>query len=126
MPQPMESADERIYSDRLMKRRDRIWARVIQLHADARQLTANRLLIDEATYRRRDDLLGYLSRFHLGEIDRIDEALKRMASGQYGVCFGCRKPSQAEWLESFPAAEFCATCHAIKERIGAGQFMCEM
>jgi hypothetical protein len=24
----LESADERIYSDRLMKRRDRIWARV--------------------------------------------------------------------------------------------------
>ena len=123
MPRTLESADERVFSDRLVKRRHRILARVSQLHADARQLVANRLMVDEETFRRRDNLLGYLSRFHLREIDRIDEALKRIINGQHGICFGCRKPIEAEWLESFPEAELCSTCYVIKERMGAGQLM---
>lgn len=126
MPQPLESARGRIHSDRLIKRRVRIVARVSQLDAEERQLTAIRFLFDAATYRRRDNLLGYLSRFHLREINRIDEALKRIARGQYGICFGCRKPIEPNWLESFPEAEFCSTCYVIKERLGAGQLMFEI
>lgn len=120
MLQALDPARERVYSDRLIKRRDRVTARVAQLHEENRALDANRLLVDEETYQRRNNLLGYLTRFHLTEVDQIDEALKRIANGKYGICFGCQKPIETEWLDSFPEAEFCSTCHVIKERMGAG------
>jgi DnaK suppressor protein len=120
MLQALDPARERVYSDRLIKRRDRVTARVAQLHDESRALDANRLLVDEETYQRRNNLLGYLTRFHLTEIDQIDEALKRIANGKYGICFGCQKQIETEWLDSFPEAEFCSTCHVIKERMSAG------
>lgn len=120
MLQTLDSASERVYSDRLIKRRDRIVDRVAQLDAERRQFDADRLLFDEETYQRRNNLLGYLVSFHLREIDQLDEALKRIANGKYGICFGCQKQIEREWLESFPEAEFCSACHVIKERMGAG------
>ena len=120
MLQALDSASERVYSDRLIKRRDRIVNRVAQLDAERHQLDADRLLFDEETYQQRNNLLGYLASFHLREIDQLDEALKRIANGKYGICFGCQKQIEREWLESFSEAEFCFACHVIKERMGAG------
>ncbi|KAF0207520.1 MAG: TraR/DksA C4-type zinc finger protein [Actinomycetota bacterium] len=46
---------------------------------------------------------------------RIDAALGRMASGEYGVCTRCGAPIPAERLEAMPDAELCIECKEWEE-----------
>jgi DnaK suppressor protein len=115
-----EADINRVYMDRLVNRRDRIMARIDKISAQLRQLERNALLHNEAVERPRKDLLTYLSSFHQREIDQVDSALNRMATGKYGLCIGCNRCIEADWLESFPEAQFCSTCYRVNERMGAG------
>ncbi len=115
-----ETVNDRIFMDRLVRRRDRIVARLGQLDAQEKQVEETARGRDETAQQQRKTLLKYLINFHLREIDRVDSALSRMAAGNYGLCLACNRHIEAEWLESFPEAEFCSTCHTIQERIGAG------
>lgn len=115
-----ETAINRIHMDRLVKRRDRIMTRIAEVNAQLRQLERDALLHNQATEQQRRELLTYLCSFHRTEIDQVDSALNRMAIGKYGQCLGCSGRIEADWLESFPEAEFCSTCYRVKERMGAG------
>jgi RNA polymerase-binding protein DksA len=46
---------------------------------------------------------------------RIDAALGRMASGEYGVCTRCGAPIPAGRLEAMPDAELCIECKEWEE-----------
>jgi DnaK suppressor protein len=48
----------------------------------------------------------------------IDEALDRIASGDYGVCLNCDRPIPAKRLDALPWARYCIPC---QEEIGARQ-----
>lgn len=116
----IETVSPRIHMDRLVNRRDRIMARIRTIDDQFRQLERNLLMYDENGARQRRNLLTYLSTFHHTEIDQLDSALKRLALGKYGVCLACSQQVEADWLESFPEAEFCSTCYRIRERMAAG------
>jgi RNA polymerase-binding transcription factor DksA len=109
-----EAAVSRIHMDRLVNRRDRIITRIANIEAQLRQMERN------AVEQQRRQLLTYLSSFHHAEIDQVDNALKRMATGKYGLCLACNGCIEADWLESFPEAEFCSTCYRVREGMGAG------
>jgi len=115
-----DTGTNRINMDRLIRRRDRIVARLTQLDAQQKQLEDNAQWREETAQQQRSTLLNYLTNFHLREIDRVDSALSRMAAGNYGLCLACNAHIEANWLESFPEAEFCSTCHTMRERMGAG------
>ena len=116
----IEIVHNRAHMDRLVNRRDRIMARIRAIDAQLAELERNAPLHDEKVEQPRRHLLTYLSTFHHTEIDQLDSALKRLAMGKYGLCLACNTPVEAEWLESFPEAEFCSTCYRIKERMSAG------
>jgi DnaK suppressor protein len=116
----IDTDNNRIHMDRLVRRRDRINARLTELDAQRKQLDENTQGQDETAQQQRRKLLNYITNFHLKEIDQVDSALSRMAAGKYGLCLGCSGHIEAEWLESLPEAEFCSTCHTIRERMGAG------
>ena len=116
----IETINNRTHMDRLVGRRDRIMTRIREIDAQLRQLERNALLHDETVERRRRDLLAYLSSFHHREIDQVDSALTRLAAGKYGVCLSCNGQIEADWLDSFPDAEFCSTCYRVQERMAAG------
>jgi DnaK suppressor protein len=116
----IEIVHNRVHMDRLVNRRDRIMARIRAIEAQLSELERGTLLGQANIDPQRRHLLTYLSTFHHTEIDQLDSALKRMAMGKYGLCLACNGPVEADWLESFPEAEFCSTCYRIKERMGAG------
>ena len=116
----IEIVHNRIHMDRLVKRRDRIMARLTELDAQFRQLERDALTYDEKAAQSRRNLLTYLANFHHTEIDQVDSALSRMATGRYGLCLACNGQVEPDWLDSFPEAEFCSTCYRIRERMGAG------
>lgn len=49
-------------------------------------------------------------------IDQIDEALRKIEDGSYGICDRCRIPINVERLRAIPYATFCIQCQEALER----------
>jgi DnaK suppressor protein len=50
------------------------------------------------------------------ELDSIERALAKMASGAFGVCEDCEELISIRRLQALPEARFCARCQATLER----------
>lgn len=57
-----------------------------------------------------------LSEQELRELREIDEALTRMAEGQFGRCARCGGAIGRYRLRAVPEARYCLTCHALVAR----------
>lgn len=44
------------------------------------------------------------------QLEETEAALKRLDTGQYGTCDGCRLPIPPARLEALPAARLCVSC----------------
>ena len=51
----------------------------------------------------------------LGEMRAINDALKRLAAGHYGLCADCEEPIPFERLQRHPQALRCVACQAAFE-----------
>ena len=49
------------------------------------------------------------------ELDEIAEALRRLASGDFGTCESCRQAIGFARLRAMPAARFCVRCRTTQE-----------
>lgn len=49
----------------------------------------------------------------------VNEALKRIKSGQYGTCEGCEEEIPKKRLEVFPSARYCVKCQSKLEKEGS-------
>jgi len=63
----------------------------------------------------RDFALSMLSK-EQGSLYEIDEALKRIDDGTYGVCDLCQKPIKHERLEALPFTRYTVDCQANLEK----------
>ncbi len=73
-----------------------------QNFADSSQVTAERGEVDV--------LLGTL-RESLGQ---VEDALRKLDAGTYGVCERCREPIAPARLEAMPDARRCITCASLR------------
>jgi RNA polymerase-binding transcription factor DksA len=48
----------------------------------------------------------------------VDEALRRLYGGEYGICESCGKPIAPQRLEVVPHARLCITCKEKEEKAG--------
>ena len=62
------------------------------------------------------DFLHLLSDSHRERILMIDEALRRLAEGNYGSCERCGEPIPMKRLEIQPFTPFCVDCKGEMER----------
>ena len=51
-----------------------------------------------------------------GQAVLIDEALRRIDAGTYGVCESCGQPIGKARLQAFPRATLCVSCKQREER----------
>ena len=51
-----------------------------------------------------------LKRRQENQLLRIENAFKRLAKGQYGLCGKCKKPIEENRLEGFPDTVTCVRC----------------
>ncbi len=49
-------------------------------------------------------------------LNRIDEALKKMNEGTYGICENCAKPISFKRLKAVPSAKLCIKCKEDEEK----------
>jgi len=52
------------------------------------------------------------------ELQEIEEALKKIDEGTYGICEMCEDPIQEERLKIKPYAKYCIICREIIEKEG--------
>ena len=53
------------------------------------------------------------------ELDKISLALRRMESGQYGLCTSCGAAINTKRIEAYPYASECIDCATMGEEIRA-------
>jgi DnaK suppressor protein len=53
-------------------------------------------------------------------LKEIDDALRRVYRGEYGVCETCGRPIARARLEAMPTARLCVSCKESEERAGRG------
>jgi RNA polymerase-binding protein DksA len=49
-------------------------------------------------------------------LNQIDEALRRIEEGNYGICEVCSKPIAQKRLLAVPYARFCIKCQSEEEK----------
>jgi len=56
------------------------------------------------------------------ELEEINEALKKIEEGTYGICEMCEEPIQEERLKIKPHAKYCIICREIIEKENKGRW----
>ena len=65
---------------------------------------------EQAVQRENDDVLNALNQEAKGVMMRVDNALLRIQSGEYGNCLRCGCEIKLERLKTIPYAEHCINC----------------
>jgi RNA polymerase-binding transcription factor DksA len=69
-------------------------------------------LEDQAIDLEDDEVLSGLGRAHMQEVRLLNDALKRIADGSYGICQKCGDAISDARLDAVPHAMICRTCAA--------------
>ena len=65
---------------------------------------------DQAQISHEEFVSLHLNRLDYGQLRLVDEALDRLASGDYGICLSCEEPIPAKRLAAVPWARYCVPC----------------
>jgi RNA polymerase-binding transcription factor DksA len=101
--------DTKQYEKKLRDRLAELQARLNEVEAELDQ-PADPDAEESAIERESDEVLEGLGAAGLSEIRKIEAALQRMASGDYGVCVECGEPISEERLNVVPHAARCRNC----------------
>jgi DnaK suppressor protein len=71
---------------------------------------------DQAQMTHEESVSLTLNSLDYGQLRLIDEALDRLAAGDYGTCLACDEPIAAKRLRAVPWARYCLTC---QDTVGA-------
>ena len=72
--------------------------------------------IDRANFDSDRDLALSLSDSEREVLLQIEEALRRIASGDFGACTSCSKPIGEQRLHAIPWARYCIDCQELEEK----------
>jgi|SRR5579863_4063928 len=103
------------YRGRLVERREQVLAELgMKLETLAGM---GRVAEDDAAQIAHDEFIS-LQRNTLGyaQLRLVEEALKRLDSGEYGICPACEEPIAEKRLHALPWARYCVKC---QENAGA-------
>jgi len=65
---------------------------------------------EQVTQREHDDVLGAISSSAQAELQQVEAALRRLASGRYTTCAVCGEDIEPERLAAVPYTDRCRTC----------------
>ena len=103
----------------LVKRRDALrkaLAGDLSLLKELRAQTSGDM-VDAALDSVQDEISSQLAEVESRELTRIEYALERMRTGQFGVCEGCNTPIPMARLNALPYATYCIKCQREMETV---------
>ena len=106
----------------LIKRRDALRKALAGDLSQLKELGAQTSgdVVDAALDCAQDEISSQLAEVESRELARIENALERMRTGQYGVCEGCGINIPMARLNALPYATSCIKCQREAERDGMG------
>ena len=126
MPQRLTKRELRFFKELILKKKDEIWEEIERISEDALKRSQREASGDISGYTLhmadlatdtydREFSLGLISNEHK-ILYEIDDALKRIEEGRYGVCEECSKPISKSRLRAIPYTRLCLKCQKEKER----------
>jgi RNA polymerase-binding transcription factor DksA len=98
--------------ERLESRRDELRTRLASVRADLSRkrepLSAD--FADQATQRENDEVLEGIGRSTEIELGQLEQALRRIQSGDYGTCAKCGAGIESARLDVVPYTDRCSNC----------------
>lgn len=94
---------------RLETRLEEIVGRIDRIGRDLRK-AADPDWTEQATLQENDEVLAGLDDLERTEAAAIRKALRRIESGEYGVCVRCHRSIDWRRLEAMPTADTCIDC----------------
>jgi RNA polymerase-binding transcription factor DksA len=102
----------------ITERKQQITARIKELTAHMRKISDDldqplpADLEDQAIDLEDDEVLSGIGRANQQEVRLLNDALKRIANGSYGICLKCGDDISPARLDAVPYAVLCRTCAA--------------
>ena len=102
----------------ITERKQQITARIKELTAHMRKISDDldqplpADLEDQAIDLEDDEVLSCIGRANQQEVRLLNDALKRIADGSYGICLKCGDDISPARLDAVPYAVLCRTCAA--------------
>lgn len=106
----------------LVKRRDALrkaLAGDLSMLHELREQTAGDV-IDAALDSEQSEINSQLAEVESRELASIENALKRIRAGEYGLCEGCGEKIPMARLNALPYVTTCIECQRASERAGGG------
>ncbi len=115
--QKMQKKALRELEGRLYDRRERLTETIRRRLRERDDSGGYRLpdVIDIAALASTQQLGMLVERAELGELQQIDDAISRIASGSYGICKECGEAIRKDRLKALPYATLCLKCKEIEE-----------
>ncbi len=98
--------------ERLMRERQAVIARMKSMAEGALDLEIETDGVPPSSYNR-DEAINVMLSNRLAD---IDDALARVASGNYGVCSSCAGTIPPRRLEALPFATLCVSCQSLADK----------
>lgn len=114
----MSSKEIKKLKEILLKRREDIFDRVSALEEELHTLETMKEpeLEEQAQDTKLAQILALLDENEKKQIEEIDWALRKIATGLYGMCENCRKKIPYKRLKAIPATRCCRRCSELNER----------
>jgi DnaK suppressor protein len=113
MKKPAPAADSnQAHKESLLKKREAVLSGLgVKFDTLARM---GRVAEEDQAQMSQDEFVSlHLNSLDYSQLRLVEEALDRMASGDYGVCLSCEAPIPAKRLRALPWARYCVTCQDI-------------
>ncbi|MBW2646466.1 MAG: TraR/DksA C4-type zinc finger protein [Deltaproteobacteria bacterium] len=114
----MNTKEIKKLKESLSKRREDIFSRVTALEGELHTLETMKEpeLEEQAQDIKLAQVLALLDDNEKKQIEEIDWALRKIATGVYGACESCNKGISYKRLKAVPATRLCKRCAAIQEK----------
>ncbi|MFW6132008.1 MAG: TraR/DksA family transcriptional regulator [Candidatus Aminicenantaceae bacterium] len=114
----MNKDEKEKFREKLLKRKEDIISVMSEAYSDSRKIETEvaQDAGDKAESSYTKEFLFSLSDTEREQLLLIDEALKRLERGDYGICQTCGKNISKKRLNAVPWARYCITCQEKEER----------
>ena len=104
--------DEAVYKEALLRKRTEIFTEggMKPLHSSMENNTRQGDMADQATGNNEVHIQLKLKQTDAKILQAIEEALRRMDQGTYGICRDCGEPVAPERLNAIPWTRVCIEC----------------
>ena len=100
----------------LEKRRQEILAKISEVRLlQGSEETTRGDSLDIASSARDREISFMLKSRELDELRAVEDAIRRIDNGDYGICASCEDPIEIKRLEAIPWARFCRACQEEME-----------